>query len=42
VQAGVSSQLTVIFTSQYMTRRDTARFSFATFAAGRFASNLFR
>ncbi len=42
VQAGAVSQLTVIFASKYLTRRETARFNFASFAAGRFASNLFR
>jgi hypothetical protein len=41
VQAGAASQLTVIFASKYLTRRETARFDFASFAAGRFASNLF-
>jgi hypothetical protein len=41
VQAGVVSQLTVIFASKYLTSRETARFNLASFASGRFASNLF-
>jgi hypothetical protein len=41
VQAGAVSQLTVIFASKYLSRRETARFDIASFASGRFASNLF-
>jgi hypothetical protein len=42
VQAGSGAQLTLVFASKYLTRRETARFNFANFGAGRFATNLFR
>ena len=42
IQAGVSTQLALIFASKYMTRRETARFSYASFAGGSFASDIFR
>jgi hypothetical protein len=42
VQNGQSSQLAVIFASRYLTRRETARYSFASFELGHFASNFVR
>ena len=42
VQIGQSTQLTLIFASQYLTRRETARYSLASFAIGRFASDFVR
>ena len=42
VQAGTSTQCTLVFASQYLTRRETARFNLASFASSRFASNIVR
>jgi len=42
VQAGSGAQLAVIFASEHLTRRERARFQFASFAAGRFATHYVR
>jgi hypothetical protein len=42
VNNGQSDQLTVMFASPYLTSRETARYSLASFGVGRFASNVVR
>ena len=42
VENGQSSQLALIFASQYLTRRETARYSFAAFDIGHFATDFVR
>ena len=42
VQQGLSTQLALIFASQYLTRRETARYSLASFGIGHFASDFVR
>jgi hypothetical protein len=42
VQAQQSTQLTVVFASRYLTNRETARYSLASFELGHFASNFIR
>jgi hypothetical protein len=42
VEAGAGPQLAIIFASEHLTRRERARFQFASFAAGRYATHYVR